>query len=66
MRITLSVLLFIFFGSLFAQKYKSNETYTYSELIRRYKEFDDNSSKGKLIEVGRSDIGKPIHVFVIN
>lgn len=46
--------------------YLSNETYTYQELIKTYESLDERFEEGRLLEVGQSDIGKPIHVFVID
>lgn len=54
---------------LFAQrdyKYLKNETYTYQETTNIYKELAKKYKQVKLIEVGLSDAGKPIHLFVIS
>lgn len=53
-------------GQSIRSPYLSNETYTYSELIETYKTIDGNSEIARLIEVGKSDIGKPIHLFIID
>jgi len=45
---------------------KSNYTYTYNELISEYEDLDREYSNAKLLEVGPSDIGKPIHLFVLS
>lgn len=46
--------------------YLKEESYNYSELLEVYKKLEETSSFAKLIEVGKSDIGKPIYLFVIN
>lgn len=46
--------------------YKSNKTYTYQELIEVYQQLDRDYPSAKLVEMGKSDVGKPIHLFVIN
>lgn len=45
--------------------YKKGETPTYDEIINFYKKLDEEYSSGKLIEMGKSDYGKPIYVFLI-
>ncbi len=57
--------------SLFAQitsyeKSKGQETATYDEIIRFYRELDKKYDQASLIEVGTSDIGKPLHLFVLS
>jgi len=47
-------------------KYNDNITPTYDEAISWYKYLDKNYSKAKLIEYGKTDIGKPLHLFVIS
>ena len=63
------VLLFCFLKfSLYAQrdyKHLNNETYTYQETTAIYEGLAQKHKQAKLIEVGISDAGKPIHLFVI-
>ncbi|MFA8342755.1 MAG: M14 family zinc carboxypeptidase [Rhodothermaceae bacterium] len=47
-------------------KYEKNITLTYNEIIDAYKILDSNFDKAKLIEVGKTDIGKPLHLFIIS
>lgn len=46
--------------------YLLNESYTYSQLIEAYKKLDKQHNQLKLVEVGLSDVGKPIHLVVID
>jgi hypothetical protein len=60
----------IFFGfSSFEQinlRYEKNETFKYDEIIAAYKYLDKTYKEAKLFEVGMTDIGKPLHLFVIS
>ena len=47
-------------------KYEENYTPTYDEVIEMYRLLDENYSNAKLIEQGKTDTGKPLHLFVIN
>ena len=47
-------------------KYKENITPTYDEVIVWYKHLDQKYKKAKLITYGKTDIGKPLHLFVIS
>lgn len=47
-------------------RYKENITPTYEETIAWYKLLDNKYSKAKLIEYGKTDIGKPLHLFIIS
>ena len=47
-------------------KYDQNITLTYDETIEYYKILDKNFAEAKLFEVGKTDIGKPLHLFVIS
>lgn len=47
-------------------KYKDNITPTYDEAISWYKYLDQKYKKAKLITYGKTDIGKPLHLFVIS
>jgi len=57
---------------LFAQKpllhlkYEENYTPTYEEVIEMYKLLDSHYENATLIEEGKTDIGKPLHLFIIN
>jgi hypothetical protein len=46
--------------------FEGNETYTYAELIKHYQDLDESFPEAKLLEVGPSDAGKPIHLFLID
>ncbi|MBB3836674.1 hypothetical protein FHS57_000656 [Runella defluvii] len=45
---------------------KGQETATYDEIIRFYQALDKKYDQASLIEVGTTDIGKPIHLFVLS
>lgn len=65
-------LAFLFFvcTNLIAQdiqlRVNKNETLTYEEVIASYQKLDKKYSEAKLIECGMTDIGRPLHVFVIS
>lgn len=42
-----------------------NKTFPYNELIQTYQHLSTNSSFVSLLEAGKSDVGKPIHLVVI-
>jgi len=46
--------------------FTGNTTPTWQECISRFQKIDDNSKIAKLIEMGTTDIGKPLHVLIIN
>jgi len=46
--------------------YFDNQTPTYNEIISTYQKLDNQHSIAKLIEIGKTDIGKPLHLFIIN
>ncbi|WP_428664666.1 hypothetical protein [Runella sp.] len=65
------ILLALLSNSLFAQitpyeKSKEQETATYEEIISFYRELDKKYDQASLIEVGTSEIGKPMHLFVLS
>src|ERR1700741_3827358 len=70
MQIRHIALLWIIPATLFAQKptekYLHNQTPTYSEIINFYKQLDTKYNQAKLIEAGTTDVGKPLHLFVIS
>jgi hypothetical protein len=47
-------------------KYINNETYTYEEVTNHYFDLAKRNETAQIIEVGISDVGKPIHLFVIS
>lgn len=47
-------------------KYNENITPTYDETIGWYKQLDKKYIKAKLLTYGKTDIGKPLHLFVIS
>ncbi|WP_321370762.1 M14 family zinc carboxypeptidase [uncultured Draconibacterium sp.] len=57
---------------LFAQKpllnlkYEQNYTPTYNEVIDMFELLDSNYENATLVENGSTDIGKPLHTFIIN
>ncbi|MBI3511571.1 MAG: hypothetical protein HY064_12990 [Bacteroidetes bacterium] len=67
MKTILSTLLVFFCGAASAQltKYYSS-TATYDQVIARYKTFDLKSNMCLLKEAGTTDIGKPLHLFIIS
>lgn len=62
-------LLLCFTTNVFAQdvknKYLQNQTVTYKECIDFYKELAKKYPDSKLIEYGKTDIGLPLHLFMI-
>jgi len=64
-----SIIFVLFTSFLFGQiplKYHENITPTYEKAITWYKELDQIYDTAKLIEYGKTDIGKPLHLFVIS
>ncbi len=49
-----------------AYKYKNNETYSYDEVNVQYKLLANKYKEAKFYSAGKSDVGKPIYVFVIS
>ncbi|MCF6358581.1 MAG: hypothetical protein L3J54_12325 [Draconibacterium sp.] len=47
-------------------KYEQNYTPTYSEVIKMYQLLDAEYENAKLVEKGLTDVGKPLHTFIIN
>lgn len=43
-----------------------NKTPEYDQIIRYYQQLADSFPNARLIEVGKTDIGKPLHIFVMN
>ena len=48
------------------EKYLANKTVTYEECTRFYKSLDEQYETAELLEYGLTDIGKPLHLFVIS
>jgi hypothetical protein len=53
-------------GQITAQHYRDNRTLEYEEIIRRYSQMDREFAAAKLLVKGQTDIGKPLHLFVIS
>ena len=49
-----------------ALKYEQNETVTWQEAIDMYKAMDEEYSRAKLVEAGWTDVGRPLHLFIIS
>lgn len=47
-------------------KYEENYTPTYMEAIEMYRLLDDRYDNARLVECGKTDVGKPLHTFIIN
>jgi len=47
-------------------KYQNNLSFSYSETIENYKILDSLYVNARLVEMGKSDIGRPIHLFVVS
>lgn len=47
-------------------KYEENYTPTYDEVIEMYQLLDKSYENAKLVEQGKTDVGKPLHLFIIN
>ena len=43
----------------------TNQTATYGQIIDWYKQLDRRYDQAKLIEVGKTDVGKPLHLFLL-
>ncbi len=46
--------------------YRNNQSLPYDETIELYKMLDGKYEKAKLIECGLTDVGKPLHLFLLN
>jgi len=47
-------------------RYEENETVTYYEAIEMYQTLDQHYPQAKLLTYGKTDVGKPLHLFVIS
>ncbi|QDK80309.1 hypothetical protein EXU85_17550 [Spirosoma sp. KCTC 42546] len=52
-------------GDLTPYERNTNQTATYAQIISWYQQVDRQYDQAKLIEVGKTDIGKPLHVFLL-
>lgn len=43
----------------------TNQTATYAQIISWYQQLDRQYEQAKLIEIGKTDIGKPLHLFLL-
>lgn len=50
----------------FEKDAEKNTTATYEELIAFYERLDQEYAEAKLMEIGKTDIGKPLHLFVLS
>jgi hypothetical protein len=48
------------------ERTSGQETATYAEVIDWYSQLDKTYDQAKLIEVGKTDIGKPLHLFLLS
>ncbi|MEN8119007.1 MAG: M14 family metallopeptidase [Bacteroidota bacterium] len=55
----------ISFGQ-YKPRYQDNKTPTYDEIIKYYKDISTKYDQAFLFEEGKTDIGKPLHLFVIS
>jgi len=46
--------------------YFENQTPAYDEIISTYQNLDNQNDVASLIEIGSTDIGKPLHLFIIS
>jgi len=53
-------------NSLLNLRYEENYTPAYNEVIEMYQQLDSRYENAKLFEKGLTDVGKPLHLFVIN
>ena len=47
-------------------RYENNETPTWQEAISMYQRLDEQYEDASLLEVGWTDAGKPLHLFIID
>ncbi|WP_338877211.1 M14 family metallopeptidase [Spirosoma sp. SC4-14] len=43
----------------------TNQTATYTQIISWYQQLDKQYEQAKLIEIGKTDVGKPLHLFLL-
>ncbi|MEN8203902.1 MAG: M14 family zinc carboxypeptidase [Bacteroidota bacterium] len=54
------------FSAQVSLRYTQNETVTWQEAIDMYRYLDDASEEAKLLEIGTTDAGRALHLFVIS
>ena len=47
------------------ERSQGRQTATYAEIIEYYQRLDQQFDQAKLIEVGKTDVGKPLHLFLL-
>jgi len=47
-------------------RYTNNETVTWQEAIDMYRWLDEQYDEARLLEIGQTDAGRPLHLFVID
>jgi hypothetical protein len=47
-------------------KYDQNLSLEYHEVIDAYRQLADHYDEARLVEMGKTDIGKPLHLFMIS
>lgn len=66
MKLRLIALLSVLLSLLvFAKPNHQNQTYTYQELIAAYEELANQHSQAHLYQIGKTDSGKPLHLFLL-
>jgi len=45
-------------------RYPENETLKYDEVVAAYQSLDEKYKKASLFEIGKTDIGKPLHSMI--
>ena len=53
-------------GDVIQLHYEQNQSVSYPEAIEMYKKLDKTFEEGRLLEYGHTDVGKPLHLFVIS
>lgn len=61
-----AILVNVFSFGQYKPRYEENKTPTYDEVIKYYKHLATKYDQAFLFEEGRTDIGKPLHLFVIS
>src|SRR5688572_25170099 len=46
-------------------QYKENKSFTYDQTMDYYRQLDKKYKKAYLFEKGPTDVGKPLHVFIM-
>ena len=54
------------FAQYSGEKHLSNQTFTYDEVIESYTALDKKYEQAKFLSYGNTDIGQPLHLFVIS